>query len=180
MPKSAYQTLKEKVVTSKLPVSTAFLNRDLSDPELVAEIIHKGSSYQVIPASRAPFIPDPESLLVRIITENATKLRGKLLDISFPFHYPGDKYESGCYFGRYLIFDRRIIGVRLNCSTSFEEGEPYKSWHTGKWTNWKPSEKFVECYKGMGFAEDEARKEVKVGDFSLSFNNVRIGLFFDG
>lgn len=32
----------------------------------------------------------------------------------------------------------------------------------------------------MGFAEDEARKEVKVGDFSLSFNNVRIGLFFDG
>ena len=143
MPKSAYQTLKEKVVMSKLPVSTAFLNRDLSDPELVQEIIHKGSSYQVIPASRAPFIPDPESLIVQIITENATKLRGKLLDISFPFHYPGGKYESGCYFGRYLIFDRKIIGVRLNCSTSIEEGEPYKSWHAGKWTNWKPSEKLV-------------------------------------
>ena len=67
MPKLKVDFFKGKKLGGLIPLSVAFLNRDISDPQFVNDLIHPGASYQVIPAPRTPFIYDPEALIITIL-----------------------------------------------------------------------------------------------------------------
>ena len=177
MVKFTLEMLKAKCRPSAIPISAAFLNRDVSDSALVSELIHRGSGYLVIPASKHPILFDYETILINLLTNNYNKLKNMLVDITLPFFYNGPVADRGLYFGRYLIFDRKIIGIRLNCSskmTGEAESDNYKRWHSGKWANWTLTPRLQDCYNDLGMDPNEIRMDVKVGDFFVAFRNARI------
>ena len=131
MVKITLDCLKGRQTNCNIPLSAAFLNTDITDSDYIKRLIHKGASYLVIPAPRNPILFDPETILISVLTNNSEKLQNMLLDLTLPFIYNGDKAPPGMYFGRYLIFDRKLIGIRLNCFShvaSAKEDENYKKW----------------------------------------------------
>lgn len=55
------------------------------------------------------------------------------MDISFPFYLDGMNDEEGFYFGRYLIFNQRLVGIRLCCSNKKDSSDiQMKKWAFGK------------------------------------------------
>jgi hypothetical protein len=62
------------------------------------------------------------------------------LDVALPLNYNDDPNNLAFYFGRYFIFDERLVGIRLLCesdSTFKALNSPYKRWIKGKIATWK-------------------------------------------
>ena len=86
--------------------------------------------------------------------------------------------------GRYLIYDCKVIGIRLNTSEYIsrvlEDGNTisrYKTWP--RYTKADVSIPYFieEIYKANGLKS--YKKKLLIGDFILSFKNVRIYFLFE-
>jgi hypothetical protein len=59
--------LKRKITTNNIPLSVAFLTRDLSDPAFARKLIRNGASYQVIPSTHQPVLYNAGKILAELL-----------------------------------------------------------------------------------------------------------------
>lgn len=148
--------------------------RELDSALYLSELIHPYTSYQVL-ASPPLLNYDADSLLLAAFPLSANKL----LDITLTFTILEQDKEVN-YLGRYLIFDRKLIGIKL--SSSKNDGgtkeKEFKKWPCGKVIKYKLPKRVMDYYINNGDLQDN-EGEIVVGDFLLTMGDLRIGILFE-
>ena len=125
----------------KIKVSSAMLNVDLSNVKLASFLMDTDSAYIVLPGGPYPWQDNFEEKLIDFLQKSKSRLQNKLVDYTGPFFLDSSNpHDSGYYFGRYLIFDGKLVGIRLNYSEKMNNKKnDYKIWKKGRAISWEIS-----------------------------------------